>query len=394
MIVEERFMQYRKFGKLDWQTSVLGLGCMRLPVIDGNSGKIDQEKTNEMIHTAIEGGVNYFDTAYVYHEQTSETALGIALQGGYREKVHIATKLPIWLVNTADDFDRLLNEELERLQTDHIDFYLLHALNKNSWEKVKKLDLFTRAEAAIADGRIRYLGFSFHDSLDVFKDIVDGYDKWTFCQIQYNYMDEEFQAGKVGLQYAAAKGLAVVIMEPLRGGKLAKDLPASRPIWASADKQRTPADWALQWIWNQPEVSVVLSGMSTLEQVQQNIVSAGNSGVDSLSPEELKLFVQAKDALKQRSPIPCTACEYCLPCPNGVNIPANFDLYNRIAMYEDLNGARFEYKNFFSNPEKASECIQCDECLSKCPQTIEISSWMPVIDEVLTGKRDFVLSLP
>jgi Predicted oxidoreductases of the aldo/keto reductase family len=245
-------MQYRSFGKLDWQVSALGFGCMRLPIIGENSAQIDQEKTSEMIRHAIDAGVNYFDTAYVYHEGNSEGALGRALQDGYREKVRIATKLPVFNVEATSDFDRMLDEQLRRLGTDVIDFYLLHALDQRKWDKVLKLNLLREAEDALADGRIRCLGFSFHDNLEVFKQIVDGYDKWTFCQIQYNYMDTEFQAGKAGLQYAAGKGLAVVIMEPLRGGRLAADLPAARPIWAQAERQRTPADWALQWLWSQP----------------------------------------------------------------------------------------------------------------------------------------------
>jgi predicted aldo/keto reductase-like oxidoreductase len=386
-------MQYRKFGKLDWQPSALGFGCMRLPTIDGKAGNIDQEKVNQMIHTAIDAGVNYFDTAYVYHEQKSEAALGKALQGGYREKVRVATKSAIWLLKQSDDFDRMLDEQLERLQTGAIDFYLLHALDREAWEKVQRLNLLRKAEAALSDGRIRHLGFSFHDRLDVFKSIVDGYDAWTFCQIQYNYMDVAFQAGTAGLQYAAQKGLAVVIMESLRGGKLALDLPATRPIWESADVHRTPADWALQWLWNQPEVSVALSGMSTIEQVEENIASARVSGVGKLNASELVLIDQARDAIKSLSPIPCTRCEYCLPCPNGVNIPVNFDHYNQAAMYNDLDHSRFAYKNWVSDSEKAANCIQCGECLSKCPQHIEISTWMPVVDEVLGLNRPYVKSV-
>jgi len=382
-------MQYRKFGNIDWETSVLGFGCMRLPTIGGDSGKIDQEKTNEMIWHAIEGGVNYFDTAYVYHKEQSETALGVALANGYRDKVRIATKLPIWKVQGTDDFDRMLNEELERLQSDVIDFYLMHALDAASWEKVQKLELLKKAENAIADGRIRHVGFSFHDALPIFKDIVDGYDKWTFCQIQYNYMDIAYQAGKAGLQYASDKGLAVVIMEPLRGGKLAADLPAATPLWQSADNQRTPADWAFQWIWNQPEVNVVLSGMSTLQQVEENLQSADRSHVASLDEEELRLIERVRDTLSGLSPIDCTNCEYCLPCPEGVNIPRVFDYYNRIAVYDDIKGTRESYARLFDTDEKADQCIQCEECVPKCPQNILISEWMPVIDSVLENNQPY-----
>lgn len=382
-------MQYRKFGQLDWQSSVLGFGCMRFPTIDGDSGKIDQEKSNEMIWKAIEGGVNYFDTAYVYHKQQSEVALGIALANGYRDKVRIATKLPIWLVNESDDFDRMLDEELTRLQTDVIDFYLMHALGEDSWEKVLRLGLLKKAEAAIADGRIRHVGFSFHDKLDIFKRIVDGYDKWAFCQIQYNYMDIDYQAGKAGLHYAAERGLAVVIMEPLRGGRLAADLPAARPFWAQAEKNRTPADWALQWIWNQPEPTLLLSGMSTLQQVEENLVSANASGVGSLTAPELALVERVRNTLTGLSPIDCTSCEYCLPCPQGVNIPRVFDYYNRIAVYDDLEGVREAYARFFDDDEKAALCIQCEECVPKCPQNIPISDWMPVIEGVLSEGQSY-----
>jgi predicted aldo/keto reductase-like oxidoreductase len=387
-------MQYRKFGKLDWKTSALGFGCMRLPVIDGKGGNIDQYKTDEMIHTAIEAGVNYFDTAYVYHDQQSEVALGKSLQGSYREKVRIATKSPVWLIREPADFDRLLDEQLKRLQVDTIDFYLLHALNQGSWADVQRLDLLRRAEAARADGRIGAIGFSFHDNLETFKKIVDGYDNWDFCQIQYNYMNTAVQAGTEGLKYAAAKGLAVVIMEPLLGGKLALDLPATRPVWDSAAQKRTPADWALQWLWDQPEVSLVLSGMSTLPQVQENIRSAGTSRAGSLTPAELDLFPQVRDIINGLGPIPCTYCEYCLPCPNGVNIPRNFDVYNQVAMYDALEDRRFEYKRWIPDPEKAAACIQCDECLSKCPQQIAISSWLPVVEDVLGLNHDYVRTVP
>jgi predicted aldo/keto reductase-like oxidoreductase len=386
-------MQYRKFGKLDWQASALGFGCMRLPILDSKSGNIDQTKVNEMIHTAIAGGVNYFDTAYVYHDQMSEVSLGKALEGGYRERVHIATKSPIWLIKESADFDRLLDEQLQRLQTSTIDFYLLHALNRDSWTKVQQLDLLRRAEAAKADGRIRYTGFSFHDNLETFKQIVDGYDAWDFCQIQYNYMDTAVQAGTEGLQYAASKGLAVIIMEPLLGGKLALDLPATRPLWDSAPQKRTPADWALQWLWNQPEVSLVLSGMSTIEQVEENICSASLSGPDTLSSADVELIAKVREVVNSLSPIPCTRCEYCLPCPNGVNIPRNFDVYNRVAMYDALDDCRNEYNRWIPDDEKAAVCIQCDECLSKCPQQIAISTWLPVVEEVLGLKRPYVMAV-
>jgi predicted aldo/keto reductase-like oxidoreductase len=386
-------MQYRKFGKLNWKASVLGFGCMRLPTIGGNPADIDQEKTTEMIRTAVEAGVNYFDTAYPYHEQRSEIALGKALEGGYRDRVRVADKSPVWLIEKSDDYQRLLNEQLERLRMPWVDFYLFHALNRNAWAKIKQLDLLAEAEKALADGRIKNLGFSFHDNLDAFKEIVDGYDGWRFCQIQYNYMDTEFQAGTEGLKYAAGKGLAVVVMESIRGGKLALDLPAARPIWESAPRRRKPADWALQWLWNQPEVSVALSGMTTLEQVEENIASAEVSGVGRLDAGELALIGRVREAIEGVSPIPCTRCEYCLPCPNGVNIPRNFEIYNEFAMYGDPGQSRFTYSRFVPDGEKAANCVQCGECLPKCPQNIPISDWMPVVEEVLGKNKPYVRSV-
>ena len=386
-------MQYRQFGKLDWKVSALGFGCMRLPTIEGKSENIDQPKVTEMIHTAIEAGINYFDTAYTYHEQKSEISLGEALQNGYREQVRIATKSPIWLIEESSDFDRLLDEQLHRLNTDSIDFYLLHALKRESWAKIQRLDLLRRAEAAKADGRIQYLGFSFHDTLEIFKQIVDGYDSWDFCQIQYNYMDIDYQAGTAGLKYAASKDLPVVIMESLRGGKLALELPITKPIWDSAPQKRTPADWGLQWLWNQPEVTVALSGMSTLQQVEENIASANVSGPNTFSADDLAVIDSVREVIKSHNPILCTHCEYCLPCPNDVNIPLNFDVYNQAAMYKDLKSSRFIYKDFVDDKEKAANCIKCDECLSKCPQEIPISSWMPVIEQVLGLDRPYVDSL-
>ena len=378
-------MQYRKFGKLDWQASALGFGCMRLPTKGGDGANIDEPEATRMLHYAIERGVNYLDTAYPYHGGNSERLVGRALKGGYRQKVKLATKLPCWLVKTAGDFDQRLNEQLEKLQTDHIDFYLLHGLNKDRWPQMLSLDVLTSAEKAMADGRIGHLGFSFHDKYEVFKEIIDGYDKWTLCQIQYNYMDVEEQAGTRGLNYAADKGLAVVIMEPIRGGALADHIsPAVQMLWDSAPTRRTPADWALQWVWHQPEVSVVLSGMSTMEQVEQNLASAERSGVGALSAQELALVDRVREAYRGLCAVPCTACKYCLPCPNEVNIPRVFEIYNDYLMYGDAKRSRMFY-GWLDEKTRADKCLECEECLEKCPQKIEIPEWLKKADEVLAA---------
>jgi len=374
-------MQYRKFGRLDWQASALGFGCMRLPTIGDDRSNIDVSQATRMVHYAIEHGVNYFDTAYPYHGGNSERFLGQALQGGYRDKVMIATKLPVRMVEKEDDFWRFLHEQLEKLRTDHIDFYLFHGMRAARWETVQRFDLLSKADRAIADGKVRYMGFSFHDNFDVFKTVVDGYN-WTFCQIQYNYMNEEVQAGTRGLEYAASKGLAVVVMEPLLGGKLVDPPPAVRELWEQSGTDRTPADWALQWLWNKPQVSVVLSGMSAMQHVQENIASADRSGVGTLSADDLALIERVRAKYEELCPIPCTQCNYCMPCPNGVNIPRNFATFNTAAMYNTFDDARRRYGRM-DEESRASACIQCRQCEDLCPQSIEISQWMPVVHQVL-----------
>jgi len=376
-------MQYRKFGKLDWKVSALGFGCMRLPTLEGDSANIDEPEATRMVHYAIDHGVNYVDTAYPYHGGNSERFVGRALKGSYREKVKLATKLPCWKVEETGDFDKLLSEQLEKLQTDHVDFYLLHGLNAGRWPKMRDLGVIEWAEKMIADGRIRYLGFSFHDVYDVFKEIVDARD-WTFCQIQYNYMDIDYQAGVKGLQYAASKGMAVVIMEPLLGGALVDSPPQIQSMWDSVANKRSAADWALQWLWNQPEVSVVLSGMSAMQHVEENLASADASGVGTLTAEDLALVEQVREKFDELCPIPCTQCEYCMPCPNGVNIPRNLKTYNGGLIYDKLDQARGIYRWLSQDMNAGADaCIQCRECEDKCPQSSPISEWMPVVHEVL-----------
>lgn len=386
-------MQYRKFGKLDWDVSVLGFGCMRLPTL-GTQAEIDEPEATRMLHYAIDQGVNYIDTAYPYHGGQSELFVGRVLKAGnYREQVRLATKLPCWEVKTTQDFDRLLNEQLVKLQTDYIDFYLLHALNKERWHQMCELDVLTWADQAIASGRIHHLGFSFHDDYDAFQEIVDATDQWTFCQIQYNYMDIENQAGTRGLKYAADKGLAVVIMEPLLGGRLVNPPEPVQNLWDAAPMRRSPADWALQWLWNQPEVSVVLSGMSEMAHVEGNLTSAAASGVGTLNAADLARVDEARQLYLSLFPIPCTKCEYCLPCANGVNIPRVFELFNDGCAYGSLDHSRTGYNNWLPEAERASECLACFECESVCPQHIPISEWMPVVHSVLGEGQAFEESM-
>lgn len=380
-------MKYRKFGKLDFEVSLLGFGAMRMPVINNEQGNLDEAESIRMIRHAIDQGVNYLDTAYPYHMGASEPLVGRALRDGYRDKVKLATKLPSWLVEKADDFDKYLNEQLERLQTGHIDFYLLHGMNKDRWPKMKSLGIMERAEAAIADGRIRHIGFSFHDDLEAFKTVVDGYDKWDFCQIQYNYMDIEFQAGTEGLKYAADKGLAVVVMEPLRGGSLTKQPPDEvADIWSRASTKRTPADWALQWCWDQPEVATILSGMSTFEQLEKNLASADAFEEGKFSAADSDLVAKVREAYQRLSPVPCTDCKYCMPCPNGVNIPRCFALYNDSFMYDDTRVARFFYQEQTPAEARADRCAECHECEPLCPQSIEIAEWLKKVHDWLGPK--------
>jgi predicted aldo/keto reductase-like oxidoreductase len=373
-------MLYRKYGKTNEMVSALGFGCMRFPTIGGDSTKIDEEKSIEMVRYAIDNGVNYIDTAYPYHGTgmgqggQSEPFVAKALKDGYRERVKIATKLPSWLIKTREDMDKYLNEQLERLQTDHIDFYLVHALEYNTWNNLKKLGISEFLDSALKDGRIKYAGFSFHDKLEVFKEIVDYYD-WSFCQIQYNYLDEEYQAGKEGLEYAAGKGLGIAIMEPLRGGKIVNNLPEDvLNAFDEAEVKRTPAEWALKWVWNHPEVSVVLSGMGTIEQVVENIKVAGETGPDSLSEQDVKVMNKVKSIFKGKIRNNCTACGYCMPCPFGVNIPRNFTFYNEYHLFVTPE-TEVELKSRYNSikPEnRASICKECGKCETHCPQGIKI----------------------
>jgi len=383
-------MQYRAFGKLDFKPSALGFGAMRLPVLAGADGKpdfkqIDYPRATAMLHRAIDGGVNYVDTAWMYHEDTCETWLGEALKGGYREQVKIATKMPVWNVKAPGDFDRILDIQRERLQEESIDFYLLHSLDAEHWKCVLEQGQLAAAERALADGRIGHLGFSFHGTYDIFEEILAATDIWELCQIQLNYMDEEYSAGRRGLELAAGKELGVIVMEPIRGGMLARNVPSRvAAVWAEAPLPRTPAEWALQWVWSIPEVSFALSGMSTMRHVEEDLEYAARSRPGLLTAEELALVARVRDLYRGLSPVPCTACRYCMPCPQGVAIPDILELYNDAHMYGDVSRQRFFY-TWLDEEERADKCIACGECESKCPQSIAISSRMEKAQALLAG---------
>ncbi|MFW5906731.1 MAG: aldo/keto reductase [Candidatus Natronoplasma sp.] len=367
-------MEYRGFEGLDWKPSALGFGAMRLPYHGEDREDIKEEEAIEMIRFAVDSGVNYIDTAWPYHGGESEELVGKALKDGYREKVKIATKLPSWEIEDSDDPDEYLDKQLDRLNTDKIDFYLLHALSKKHWKNYRSLDMdiFEWMKEKREEGKIDYLGFSFHDDLDTFKEIVDTYD-WDFCQIQYNYLDRQFQAGEDGLKYAHDKGLGVVIMEPLRGGKLAKEPPEPiKKIWEGSKRDWGPVEWALKWLWNQPEVSLVLSGMSNLEQVEENVKFASDSGTDMLSLEDIKTVEKTAAKYREISPVQCTGCNYCLPRPNDVAIPRNFRMYNQAKIYGEYDKYKEIWDEKMKDKSKATNCIECGQCVEVCPQNLEI----------------------
>ena len=363
-------MQYRedKYGN---KLSLLGFGCMRF---QRKMGTIDYEKAERQIMLAIEGGVNYFDTAYIY--PGSEALLGEVLErNNVREKVHIATKLPHYLIKDRKALDKLFDEELRRLWTDHVDYYLMHMLTDTAtWQRMQELGVEEWLAEKKKTGAIRQVGFSYHGNSDMFCKLVDAYD-WDFCQIQYNYMDEHTQAGRKGLEYAHTKGLPVIIMEPLRGGKLVNQLPEeAKRIFAQYPVKHTPAQWAFRWLWNQPEVTVVLSGMNTDEMVMDNLQTASQVQVGELGQQEEAMLQHVVNAINTKMKVGCTGCGYCTPCPKGVDIPGVFAAYNRVYSESKFSGLReyFMCTTFRKNSTGASNCIGCGKCEKHCPQGLPI----------------------
>lgn len=363
-------MQYRKMPANKDRLSILGFGLMRLPV--DKKQKIDEPRTMELLHYAYEHGINYFDTAWPYHNEQSEPLLGRFLQTLDRKKVYVATKLPTWLTKTRRDMDDYLNRQLERLQTDYIDYYLLHALNGKRWKELKTAGATDFLEQAKASGKIRHIGFSFHDKYPAFKYIINSF-AWEFCQIQHNYFDLRREAGVRGLELAADKGIGVIVMEPLLGGKLANHIPdEAHKVWQRSAFNRTPAERAFRFIWNYPSVQLALSGMNTLEQLKENIRTASNAKSDSLPTSELKLYAKVRRIYLSKMVVRCTGCGYCLPCPSKVAIPWALGIYNEAHMFEDKKRHQWEYNFFLPDDCKADKCTKCGACLPKCPQGIDI----------------------
>ena len=382
-------MQYRKVPRNGDLLSILGFGCMRLPLKDG---AIDEERAIRQIRYAIDKGVNYVDTAWPYHGGESERLLGKALKDGYREKVKLATKLPSWMIKSREDMDVYLNAQLKKLGTDHIDYYLLHSLNGAAWDNLHGHGVLEFLDKAKADGRIVNAGFSFHGLEEDFCRIIDAYP-WIFCQIQYNYLDQEYQAGLKGLKYAASKNIAVIVMEPLRGGNIGRATPppAIASIWSEANVKRTPAEWALRWVWNHPEVTTVLSGMNEESNVEENIAIASSALPGALTKEELALVERVAIQYRKMMMVACTGCGYCMPCPSGVMIPACFEEYNKMHMFGQPDETKFRYALRMSGeigdgqPGYASQCVKCGACLDKCPQKIQIPD---VLEKVTAEMED------
>ena len=376
-------MQYRndKYGN---PLSVLGYGCMRFTA---RAGKIDLNKAEEEIMAAIEGGVNYFDTAYIY--TGSEAALGeILKRNGVRDRINIATKLPHYLLKKPDSMEKYFQEQLRRLQTDHVDYYLMHMLTDvKSWQRIKDLGIQDWLEEKKKSGAIRQAGFSYHGNSDMFCQLLDAYD-WDFCQIQYNYLDEHTQAGVTGLKYAAAKGIPVVIMEPLRGGRLVNNLPpdAIRAFQRDPDR-RSPAEWAFRWLWNQEEVTCVLSGMNSMDMVKENLRAADESRPSAMTEADFALIEDVKKAINARMKVGCTGCRYCMPCPHQVDIPGTFSAYNRLYTDGKIAGLRdyFMCTALRRNSTGAGMCVQCGKCELHCPQQIPIRQKLQEAKKELEG---------
>ena len=378
-------MKYRSFGKLGITGSAFGLGCMRFNGPASGDSTIDEQKAISLIRHAIDGGVTYIDTAYVYLNRTSETVLGKALRDGYRDKVMIATKMPIDHVHNRAEMEALFEEELRKLQTDHIDFYLMHAVNAERWERFKAIGAPEFFEELKQKGKIRYKCFSFHDDYPAFEKIILDND-WDMVQIQYNFMDINNQAGTKGLELAGSMGIPVVIMEGLLGGRLANAPENVQALYDAFPVKRSAVEWAFRWLCNHPEVSVVLSGCNEAEQIEENlrIFDTVESGI--MTPEETKLMDDAREAYLSRTKIGCTGCRYCIPCPNNVNIPGIFSVWNDVSLYNTNPQDNWGFRGILKNSQGADNCIGCGACEAACPQHLQIIDGLKNAWAELTAK--------
>jgi predicted aldo/keto reductase-like oxidoreductase len=375
--------------------SVLGFGCMRLPAPGGRKvtifSSIDNERAAKQVRYAIDNGVNYLDTAYPYHAGVSESFLGeYVLKDGYRERVNIATKLPCMLINNKDSMAEIFNKQLQNLQVEYIDYYLLHSLTGDSWDKMVSLGIIDFMDKIRKQGKVRHMGFSFHDSKEEFIRIIDAYD-WEFAQVQCNILDEHAQAGIEGIRYAHGKGLGIIVMEPLRGGALAGKIPGeAQKIYDGAQVKRSPADWALRWVWNYPEITVVLSGMNDEDNIKENIRAASDATPNSLTDNELAIIDNFRKAYLKSMQVGCTGCAYCMPCPAGINIPSSFLNLNNYHMSSKLEPRMMHMLNSCiktkdGRPHWTNTCLNCGQCEKKCPQGIEIRKAFKLVRKDLEG---------
>lgn len=375
-------MEMRKMDNLGIETSLLGFGCMRFP--KNADGTINEQETEKMLDKAIAEGVNYIDTAYPYHEGNSEVVVGKILKKYDRSSFYLATKLPVWLVNTVEDVDKYFEEQLSKLQTEYIDFYLLHAMNKERWDAMLKIGAVERLEELKAAGKIRYLGFSFHDSYEVFEEMIN-YKDWDFCQIQLNYIDVNEQAGIKGHDLAVSKGIPLVIMEPVKGGSLAAFSDEIMDKFHAIDPEASAASFALRWVGSRPGVKVILSGMSNMEQVEDNLKTFREFKV--LSEQEEKIIEEVKDILASRVQNGCTGCRYCMPCPAGVDIPGCFSAWNTYHVYQNYYAVNWKWEVEMGEAHQAKNCVECGKCEKACPQKISIREDLKKVQADLDAKE-------
>ena len=379
-------MKYRTYNKTGERISLLGFGTMRLPIVDGDFSKIKEDEAIQMIRSAIDKGINYVDTAYMYHDGNSEVVTGKALKDGYREKVFLADKMPVWFAKTEEDIEKIFNEQLKRLDVDCIDMYLIHNITVPIWKRVQKFNTLAFLEKKKAEGKIKHIGFSFHDEYELFEEVIKAYP-WDFCQIQLNYMDADFQAGVKGLKLAGSLDIPVIVMEPLKGGKLTDKLPKSiETYWNQAPFKRTPAEWALRWVADFPEVLTVLSGMNTMEQVDENISIMSEAEPNTLTETEQKIIRSVSEEYNKLIQYSCTACKYCMPCPVKIDIPRIIGYYNDWFLFDGNSKVLNDFNLWISPKARPSVCESCKACEDHCPQQLPISEIMKKAVEVFEEK--------